>query len=214
MTRKGKICLPVTTCTTTPWCNPKPDIIKVLYIYIIPEDDASKFWIKINQPPQDTFKYLVLIETKLIELQEISPSFATTSTWFSLSTTVKQMSPIQRTAASIANTLYWSSLLMWTISKASWKGLMLKLVNTVKNNKKWQRHGILNLLEITCTTWNFSASSTPVIEKQLLCFRYLYSCALFKFSFSVLLHESYMNWDESDPCQKVPSFLFLFFLKR
>lgn len=53
------------------------------------------------------------------------PSSATASTWFSLSFTVNEIFPIHKTAASMENTLSWSSLLTWTISRASWKKKIL-----------------------------------------------------------------------------------------
>lgn len=78
------------------------------------------------------------------------PSSSKGSTWFSLSITVNEMFPSHNTAANIANTLCWSSLLMWTTSRASWKFKShIKFiytgthVSTVKQkiifNKLWNR---------------------------------------------------------------------------
>lgn len=69
------------------------------------------------------------------------------STWFSLSTTVKETFPNHKTAASIANTLSWSSLLTCTISRASCNSKFFN--QTIKLNV-WKNK--LNLIE-WCLPW-------------------------------------------------------------
>jgi len=106
--------------------------------------------------------YLLLASTEswqfnLLKIISILPSLARTSTWFPLSITWNDMFPSHNTAASIANACSWSSLQIWTMSKASWGDEKKEwwMLVTIIQMKWWQTsktatvtHNYLNYHEL------------------------------------------------------------------
>lgn len=105
------------------------------------------------------------------------------------------MFPSHNTAASIAKAFSWSSLQIWTVSKASWSywkeskslyrsdldgksELEIKHSKYLMTMQVWSQSNF----QLTISIWNLRASSTSTIVKQSLCFKYSYSLASFRFN--------------------------------